>query len=190
MGRYYRRRYTRTIVRAPKKKWCSNILDINLVTAGAGVTSPVATISSSYVPLAQNKTEANSPTPVVIKTGNFRLQADMQFIVSTSGGISTTPVATLYIVYAPQGWLLDTSQSASALIANHPEWIMAWKVLETNYVLTESRGSDSVRFTLTSRLKRNLNSGDTVAAVILYDNLATGVTGQIRGKCQFWTCAN
>ena len=67
MARYYRRRYTRTIVRAPKKKWCSNILDINLRTDGAGVTNPVATLSSSFVNLAENKTEANSPTPFLFK---------------------------------------------------------------------------------------------------------------------------
>lgn len=181
----YRRRY-RTIIRAPKKKWCSNILDINMTTNGAGSTTPVATISSSYSILAENKTEVGSPTPVIIKTGNFRLQGDLRF---EGGEAGSFPTCTLYIVYAPQGWLLNTAQSASALIANHPEWIMAWRVLESGLVPGQDL-VDSNRFTVTSRLKRNLNSGDSVAAIVLYDNLATGSAGHIRGKCQFWTCAN
>lgn len=190
MARYYRRRYTRTIVRAPKKKWCSNILDVIMETPGAGVSHPVATLSSSFMTLAENKTEANSPTPVVIKTGNVKFQADLHFAKGSTASTSAEPVATLYIVYVPQGWLINTAQSASSLVANHPEWIMAWKVLESVYVTAVTSIDDSSRFTITSRLKRNLNSGDSVAAIVIYDNLPEGITGVIRGKCQFWTCAN
>ena len=187
MARYYRRRYTRTIVRAPKKKWCSNILDINLNTTGTTTTVTPPNYDSNYTTLVENKSETTSPTPVIIKTGNFKLQADLYFDGAASG---SSVVATLYIAYVPQGWSLTPTSSAASLVANHPEWIMAWRVLESGYVDGNNSLVDSNRFTMSSRLKRNLNSGDSVAAIVIYDNLLAGAVGHIKGKCQFWTCAN
>ena len=185
MARYYRRRY-RTIIRAPKKKWCSNLKDINLQASvpSSGSTSTV----HDQVLLAQNKSESTTPTPVVIKTGNFKLQADAHSIgVSVLG--TNTIHATLYIMYVPEGMLPLTTTGMQLLIDNHPEWIMAWRVLEGG--LTSTSGDyDSTRFTVSSRLKRNLNSGDSVYGIVIANDVNPNVTFIVRGKCQFWTCAN
>lgn len=181
--RYYRSR--RTVVVRPKKKWGSNIVDIEL-TANNATSGSVSAFSR--IQLAQNKIEATTPTPVIIKTGNFKLQADTFFGGTSSSGVSQTS-ATLYIVFVPQGVEPQTYAAAEALIQNHPEWIMAWRVLEGGFT-NPSGQYDSTRFTLSSRLKRNLNSGDSVIALLLIQNLSPDQGVQVKGKCQFWTCAN
>lgn len=182
MARY--RRYRRTIVRAPKKKWGSNI--INISSQISNTTGQIAN-GFHYIVLAQNKTETTVPTPVIIKTGNFKLQGDLYFSYTATGG--TQVVATLYILYIPQGMEPQTANGAETLVQNHPEWIMAWKVLEGGATLG-NRSLDSNRFTVTSRLKRNLNSGDSVISLLIVENLNTDHTVFLKGKCQFWTCAN
>ena len=96
MARYYRRR--RTIVRAPKKKWGSNMVGIDM-----NVTNSGQTIDSGFraVTLAANKTETTAPTPVIVKTGNFKIQGDLYY--TGTGQSIGHPSATLYIVFVPQG---------------------------------------------------------------------------------------
>lgn len=182
MARY--RRYRRTIVRAPKKKWGSNMVHINM-----NVTNSTESTTSGYhaITLAANKTESNAPTPVVVKTGNFKIQGDMQ--VSAGTAVNTSPVATMYIVFVPQGMEPTSYLAASSLVVNHPEWIMAWRFLESGF--SSSAGVlDFERFSFSSRLKRNLNSGDSILAILLVEDLAAGHGCSVTGMCQFWTCAN
>lgn len=183
MARYYRRRYTRTIVRAPRKKWGSNMVNVNM---NALDTTGVETLAASVV-LAENKTETTAPTPVIIKAGNFRLQGDLHLIGGSSG---KTVTITLYIIFVPQGISFTSATSYSNFIQNHPEWIMAWRVLEGGYIPSTGESFDSNRFTVSSRLKRNLNSGDGIYAVLIVENTEQGVSLNLTGKCQFWTCAN
>lgn len=180
----YRRRY-RTIVRAPKKKWASNMIGIDMT-----ITNSEQVIAAGYdkVVIASNKTESTTPTPVVVKTGNFKVQGDMYYTGGSTQVIGH-PSAILYIVFVPEGMEPQTGPAAVAIVGNHPEWILTWRLLESNYV-GGAGIVDTNRFTLSSRLKRNLNSGDAVYAIVLVNSLAPSQQCHIQGACQFWTCAN
>lgn len=187
MARY--RRYRRTIIRAPKKKWASNFKDVNMETAN---TSGVAADVFVYKDLAENKSEATSPTPVIIKTGNFKVQGDY-YVTNNSTEYTQghSPTGMLYIVYMPEGIMPNSPASAQNILQNHPEWIMGWRTIDFDTI--SIAGGESVAVTkvsLTSRLKRNLNSGDKVICLVLIQNLPATTTFSARGMCQFWTCAN
>ena len=185
MPRYYRRRY-RTIVRAPKKKWGSNLIAVDM-----SVVNPSgSTADRGYhvITLAANKTETNAPTPVVIKTGNFKLQADY-WTINQSTTLPTGPEVKCFIVFVPQGMEPTNYASAAGLINNHPEWIMAWKVVDSGSV-NANTSVDFNKFSMSSRLKRNLNSGDSVMCLLLVEGISPQTTVSVKGLCQFWTCAN
>ena len=178
MARYYRRRY-RTIVRAPKKKWASNIAALTMSTTGSA-TNQYATQT-----LVNNATELASPTPVIVKTGNIRVQGDYRFTTTSAGGVAGV---SLYVVFGPQGVSISSDLEAFNIINNHPEWIMAWKYLGANKSSgTSAENSDA--FTFSSRLKRNLNSGDSIQLICrAQGSNMSSVT--ISGMAQYWTCAN
>lgn len=178
MPRYYRRRY-RTIVRAPKKKWATNIVNFNQDTAGNTAEQ------FGVVDLVKNSTQSSNPTPVIIKTGNFKIQGDV-YVQPASTGAATE--VSLYVMYVPEGITLATAASARALIMAHPEWILSWKFINANIVnSTAMDNSDS--FSFSSRLKRNLNSGDSIQLVCLC--YSTNMTKAVfAGMAQYWTCAN
>lgn len=177
MARYYRRRY-RTIVRAPKKKWASNIQNIAMTTVGSTL------LQFGTQDLVINTTETSTPTPVIIKTGNIKVQGDYYFRLNSSSSVQLA----LYVVFVPQGVPVTSATLANDLITNHPEWIMAWKYVGNDYGTTTAE-VNSDRFSFSSRLKRNLNSGDTIKLIAI----ATGGDlndVKVRGMVQYWTCAN
>lgn len=186
MARYYRRRtYTRVV--KPKKKWASNysVLSGDITYGG----------SSSFfyfIDLAKNSTESSNPTPVVVKTGNFRVQFDLTLNVGTSGAVS----ARAYIIYVPQGWNFGSSNELlytgfTQIVEQHPEWIMMWRQLDFGNANAQGSVDTSV-VRMSSRMKRNLNSGDKVMFLLLGTGAFEGVQqrGVIQGACQYWTCAN
>lgn len=178
MVRYYRRRYTRTLVK-PKKKWASNIKDLSLESAQVASYGGI-------VELCKNSTQTALPTPVIVKAGNFKVQCDV-VAAGTDGMVSLVA----YILYLPEG-VDPLLQQASAVhqfiqstVTNHPEWILAWRQIGYEAV----QGTKSVdRVTFSSRLKRNLNSGDRIVFAVDSDGSIHDLA--LKGKCQFWTCAN
>lgn len=184
MARYYRRRYTRTIARAPKKKWasCYKNISTDLEYGGSGDFY-------AYKELAENSTESTSPTPVIVKTGNFKMQFDMYLNVGAAG----TVTARAYIFYVPEGYFSGTilSTTLSDIVTKHPEWIIAWRQLDFGNA-NASGSVDTSVVRMSSRLKRNLNSGDKIYFAVFGTGNFTGVAskGVLNGGCQFWTCAN
>lgn len=178
MPRYYRRRYTRTLVK-PKKKWATNFVDINANSSISGNKVVYATL------LCQNSTQVGVPTPVVVKTGNFKLQCDAYFTLSQASAVEFS----IYIMYVPEGLVPIGFDDTKEFIDKHPEWILAWKYSTFDYV---SGTSNIETIRVSSRLKRNLNSGDSIMLIGL-GTTGSGITYSARGlsgKCQFWTCAN
>ena len=181
MARYYRRRYTRTLVK-PKKKWATNLVAINPTSVALGNNVFM------YYEVCQNANPVSIPTPVILKTGNFKVQCDAFFNPSTNTAVEFSA----YLMYLPEG--LDTVvgdfASAKSFIEKHPEWIICWKYGSFDYI-SGSSNIDTIR--MSSRLKRNLNSGDK----IVFIGLATAGSSQAtfnvhgaRGMVQYWTCAN
>lgn len=182
MSRYYRRRtYTRVV--KPKKKWASNYYELSgdVQSAGDGQSFWYAK------PLGRNTTEVNSPTPVIVKTGNFRVQFDLTISVGASGAIA----ARAFVIFVPQGWPSTTIDNYQNIVKDHPEWIMVWRQLDFGNANAAGTYDTSV-VKMSSRLKRNLNSGDSVIFLILGTGDFTNVTykAKIAGAAQYWTCAN
>lgn len=178
MARYYRRRY-RTIVRAPKKKWASNIKNTFIQTSGD------ATKQFGVVALVQNSTDSTYPTPVILKTGNVKVQGDYRVVTSSTGGHAEV---SLYVVFIPEGTSLTTAVEAEQVIQNHPEWIMAWRYLGDNQTSSASAENND-RFSFSSRMKRNLNSGDSVRMLCIVNGYAV-TSVSVNFTAQYWTCAN
>lgn len=166
-----RRRYFRRYVRvAPKKKWASNILYGTVTT-------------SNYATVCENSSQTSTPTPVIVKCGNFKVQGDCMYQVA--GSSNPRPVnMNFFLLFVPEG-----VTPGDALIGAHPEWIIGWKKVDVGAItnVTETQTATST-FSLTTRLKRNLNSGDRIVAILQSGDSAMG--GQCVFTCQFWTCAN
>lgn len=188
MPRYYRRRATRVV--RPKKKWATNLREFTLDLPSNTTTGQIGL----YKLLCVNKSEveegtAVSPTPTIIKTGNYKVQCDV--VMSTTEATVVRLYA--YILYVPEGVFTPGSVTAdytslNNIVLRHPEWIIGWRQVSADF-LAANANVDKVQFS--SRLKRNLNSGDQVYFVLT----AKTDTNQIsklscRGMAQFWTCAN
>lgn len=170
--RYYRRR---TVVVRPKKKWASNFTAANLNIANSAT---VAKAADGKV-LVQNSVQSSNPTPTIVKAGNFKVQGDCYF----AANVTSNPLiqCVVYVMYVPQGFTLSTATDYETIIDSHPEWIMAWKMLDMNGV-TQSVNS----FTFSSRLKRNLNSGDSIQLIAIAE-ASTPVSFAVITKVQYWT---
>lgn len=175
--RYYRRR---TVVVRPKKKWGSNITNFNLTTTG-DTTAQVATTV-----LVQNAASSSNPTPVILKCGNFKLQGDAYY---QSGNSTSLIQLMLYVFYLPEGATPETPAQYQALLTAHPEWILAWKYVE-GISPTSAKTENLNTYSFSSRLKRNLNSGDRVVLVGMATASSALTAAKFSGMCQFWTCAN
>lgn len=170
MARYYRKRYTRVV--KPKKKWASNVKVIT--------NEPIA--AGQFFVLVENSVQTVSPTPTIVKCGNFKVSLDC--VMNFSSAVSTNPVAMAFILYLPEGW--PNSDIANAVTA-HPEWIMASKTVGGS--VTSGSVFSLETLNMSSRLKRNLNSGDRVLLFFsLSSTSATGIT--MTGTVRYWTCAN
>lgn len=198
--RYYRRVYR---VAAPKKKWASDI--------GQGILSiqeqeQSGTGPGGYVTIASNKVCGNSesgvfPTPVILKVGNFKTQIDG----SVEGVMDPMRSVVLYLMFIPEGVdptaVYTTNLGTKQSIADkHPEWIMGWKRIDVNTSYSGAPQAGNLvsmsPTSFTSRLKRNLNSGDSIYFVLVSKkDMATSgssssYTVSVHWSAQFWTCSN
>lgn len=181
--RYYRRR---TVVVRPKKKWASNIVvrSFTVVTnGGQGSAIP-------FVPLVSNSTQSTSPTPVVLKCGNFKLNVDLRYGTVGSSTQTGSYHLVAFVVFLPEGIAPVNNTQMDALIKAHPEYIMAWKQLEAGAIGSAAAvAQDKVVFS--SRLKRNLNSGDQVVLTVVDETPNSNISEiNVSFTCQYWTCSN
>lgn len=161
-------------------------VDFNVSAANEGTQDqPVYTIAAGTT-LAENKTETNSPTPVVVKTGNFKMQFDL-----IAQNINATPNMTVYIMYCPEGVNPAGGLALRDFMLKHPEWVIAWRKIDLDFFSGSPGNSQTNRITMSSRLKRNLNSGDKVNVYLFSTSGVVATSGvKLSGMCQFWSCAN
>lgn len=163
--RYYRRSYRPAL----KKKWASNIIQDTVTT-------------SNYKTLVQNSSQTSQPTPVIVKCGNFKVQGDVY--VQVTGSTPSRPIPLIfYILFVPEG-----VTPSDSLVGNHPEWIMGWTAIDSGIIFSASAENSGNKFSITTRLKRNLNSGDRIVALL--QSRDASATAQAAYTCQYWTCAN
>lgn len=190
-----RRRYYRRSVRVvpAKKKWASNITQITLRQGRPNVGGgPIG----NFHPLVSNSAGNSTPTPVIIKTGNFKVQVDAVSSLNLTTVSSVNVI--VFIAFLPEGYSYSATDpdSGATLMKQHPEWIMAWKQID----FTSSTGqatNNSATANFSSRLKRNLNSGDKIifgtaypAAEAKPEPANDGNYFSYTVACQYWTCAN
>lgn len=182
------RRFYRSRIRyiKPKKKWSTNIVSDDL--------SFTASINSNNQPywmshaLVTNSGASSSPTPVVIKAGNFKAQGLIAGDTENAGARILDMGC--YIMFVPEGISPTNASAAFQLIGLHPEWIMGWTMVNIAHVASLGTDDWASKFSLSSRLKRNLNSGDQVQLWIVghYDNGQSATpTFKVKFTSQFWT---
>ena len=168
MPRYYKyRKYYKKVY--PRKRWASNIKQDNLVLP----LQTNATAASDHILLCQNSAQTSTPTPVILKFGRLKFKGDIRFSQTNVAQFTSVNV---FVVFVPQGNTLTTD-----LISNHPEYIMGWTTCSLD------TGSS---FSLTTTLKRNLNSGDSIQVLFLISS--TQPPSQVINynffyTAQFWT---
>ena len=168
MPRYYKyKRYYKKVF--PKKRWASNIksdtLDLNLGTSSSSVTGQSM--------LCGNTVQTDSPTPVILKFGRVKVKGDVRF---SQTNVSQFTSCMVYCVFLPEGNTLSID-----FISKHPEYIIGWTSISLDSGST---------FSLTSALKRNLNSGDQIRLLFSIDTTTTPsqiITYNIFYTAQFWT---
>lgn len=181
MARYSRR--IRVVRKYPKKKWSpfeDSWVDIRGISQR--VYEARENIIVCWGQIVDNSTQSSTPTPGVLKVGNFRVTADAAYAVNPN----TTVTAACYMVYVPERWLEpDYNQQQTALKlgeipTTHPEWILARGILQSE---TSSGGTGTMLLnspskSFSSRLKRNLQTGDSIYYLWVIQAASTnGTTG-------------
>lgn len=176
-----RKYYRRTRVVRPKKKWASNLVLVNGTGSGNAYVSE----------LCSNAAPNSTPTPIILKAGNFKVRVDSQVTFGGSA-VEWWPSLSFYVVYMPDGMSLGSNPSASdvlSYVTRHPEWILCSTVVGSNTVTAAKFDLDTAVFS--SRLKRNLNSGDKIMLLCSGTDTTIAYSGVVlRGVIKFWTCTN
>ena len=125
----------------PRKRWASNINSNNTtVNVAVGQSGGHETYT-----ICTNSAQNATPTPVLVKFGRLKISGDVRI---TDNSYSLYSSCILYAMFVPQGSILSAD-----LIQQHPEYLLGWTTISMD---------SASAFTLTSSLKRNLNSGDSI----------------------------
>lgn len=176
--RYYRYRPRRGCV--SRRKWSPTLIQGNFtLTAGANPTG--STAFHTYVLCANSANQGtNVPVSTIIKVKNFKVVFD---ITSTSNSFRNNFYA---IMFLPQGFVATANTPQE-----HPEWIMVWRTIDTTSASSPAYASGIRNFQMSSRLTRNLNSGDSI---ILYQYAVNPTSGEASISTGFFasfvTCNN
>lgn len=176
MPRY--RRYTKTIIKAPKKSW-----NPGYTYAQYDIATMNSTNSGIASTICQNAADNVAPTPVVIQTKHIKIMGTVLLQGAVEQAGPATPVyVTSYIIYIPQivfDTMAEHQSTASSLynwmikiVRDHPEWIMSVKNVNVKFQGGLPGEHDVTKYTQTSgKMKRNLKSGDKIMHFILFKNL-------------------
>lgn len=176
------RRTRRIIVRKPKVKWSPH-----METIQESLSVP-ANAAYAYYPhaICANATDSHLPTVPVIQVTRINFQGHA-LQNRTSGEWY------LYFIYVPEG--VDTTLSTwtawQTYINAHPEYIMARTISSSDYAGSDGNTTTTIR--LSTRMKRNLNSGDQVVALFVWNTLFTtnsSITLPIQGQISYYTKVN
>lgn len=145
MARYYKYRRTYSKKVYPRKRWASNIKSNHMI-----LTMQVqGNDSESSADICQNSFEGAIPNPVPVKFGRLKIKGDIRY---NNNDVSRITSVVVYAMFVPEG-----NDANMNLVKNHPEYILGWTCLSL-----DSGNS----FTLTSNLKRILNTGDRISLVV------------------------
>lgn len=163
------KRYTRGYARryyGRRRKWTPVFLTEEAVVPKQAVYG--------FANLAVNQSNQGTTAPVAtnIKVKNFKVSVDVQGAGDTMG----SPCITFAICFVPQGYTVNAD-----LMIQHPEWVMAWKTIDLQTTSTVM---------VSSRMARNLNSGDSVVFFFRRSVPTTVDNTALTYQVMFFTCNN
>lgn len=173
-----RRRYYR--VRVTKPKWSSIIKNIEIDQPN--IPTNQYSIFGSLI--CGNATNGDVVAQPVIKTAWFRAKGTIT-AASNTGVFNPNISFMVAIMYIPEGISMTLTGGGLSVVDQsiaftHPEWILGWR----RYDFIDAGQINE--FSITSRLKRNLNKGDTVQLVVIGMNASAGGSGAYHVSC---TCS-
>ena len=157
------------IVKRNKQKWapvCVGWTPDQAYVIGAGQTA------FHYVTICANDSHtAVAPTATIIKCGNFKTNFSITYSTGFAGLASI--LYKLVVIYVPQGYTAIND----VLIEKHPEWVLGW---------TQFSPVNGTTVTFSSKLKRNLNSGDEIIlGYIGYNDTTTDFSFKVKANTTF-----
>ena len=176
MPRTYRR-YTKTIVKAPKRAWNTGFTNANYdILTFASANNSIATS------VVLNAADNTTPSATVIQCKHIKVYGLLCLQGNaTQAGPATPVLVTSYIMYCPQMVYSTIEQAAGStaglfntlnvFVHDHPEWIMSMKNVNVKYQGGLPGEHDVTKFTQTSgKMKRNLKSGDRILHIMILRN--------------------
>lgn len=159
MKKSYRYRYRRVY---PKQKWAINTVQLGFNTPAASSNTFAVQCNTVIENPSRNGNSGQSVSAAssILKCAHIKVKG-----VINSGMIAGQSVL-IALMYFPEGISPAVSTATSmdfiggSMFFSHPEWIMGWTRMDYSNV------SQKNEFSITSRLKRNLNPGDTIRFVV------------------------
>lgn len=178
-----RRYYTRYRPRpyGKRRKWSPTLLQ-GVSTLSIPASSSQALTGFTSTVLCGNSANSGTTTPVstIIKVKNFKVVCDITVTQNTIRNLFFA------IMFLPQGFTPTVTTPQE-----HPEWVMVWRTVDATSA-GEQRAQGIPNIQLSSRLTRNLNSGDSI---VLYQSgtlpaNVTSINVNTAYYCSFVTCNN
>lgn len=182
-----RRRYYRSRRTFPKPKWSINT---NTYVGSAGATNAQC-ITIADIPLIENPSRNNAAGNPANASAQILKAARIKIKGVILSGMAAGQTCLAAIMYIPENITATAVNTAMGNQGNtifycHPEWLMGWTRMD--YTNAAQRNE----FSITSRLKRNLNPGDKISLVVYnINNTAGGVAAiDVATTCSYCVRAN
>lgn len=181
MPRRYYTRYRSRRTYVARRKWSPTLIQTQQQTAAIPDTNGYSTVT-----LCANASNqgTNVPVSTIIKVKNFKVVLD---IVSLSSNASSSTIRNNFyaIMFVPQGFTVTAN-----IPQEHPEWIMVWRTVDVGRPATDGAPT-SPNIQMSSRLTRNLNSGDSIVLFHSYYNSSSASANiSTTAIVSFVTCNN
>lgn len=195
------RRTTKRTVVKPRKRWQMQLYQMNTpINEDTNLKRTTITVpaNQSFImqhEITQNSTASSTPTPSIVKVGNF--QVKMYVACNPSGGETSRIMYYLraYVMFVPEG-----VTPSNAWMNQHPEYILAKGSKASSGFTYASTGGENptvytnakaiVNLQYSSRLKRNLNTGDKIMLILIGNAVTSACTYTMYGDVQFFACTN
>lgn len=165
----YQRTPSKTIIKAPRKKW-----NLGRSFVNSDATSYSVAVSQ-YQTIMANDNDTSVPTPTAIKAKRIKVYGCLTVQSQVPQQTTPQPVSwNSYIVYCPQivyasmpSTLTELNTFLTQIIRDHPEWVMSRRNLAINWNGGQPSESVSYKWTQsTGKLSRILKSGDRIIFVL------------------------
>lgn len=197
------RRTTRRTVVKPRKRWqmqlyqMNNAINTDENLKRTYIEVPANTSFTMQHEITQNSTASSTPTPSIVKVGNFQVKMYISCVPSEATVERIMYYLRAYIMFVPEGVTVT-----GAWMNQHPEYILAkggkassafTHATAINQAGTEvpyNSAKALVNLQFSSRLKRNLNTGDKIMLVLIGNAVSRACAYTMYGDVQFFACTN